>query len=40
MSAAPPNANRLRLIKLIHVARRELQMDDDTYRLMLFGMPA
>lgn len=40
MSAAPSNANRLRLIKLIHVARRELQMDDDTYRLMLSGMPA
>lgn len=30
--------NRLRLIKLIHVARRELGMDDDTYRLMLAGM--
>nr|WP_283105500.1 regulatory protein GemA [Pseudomonas moorei] len=26
------------LIKLIHVARRELRMDDDTYRLMLAGM--
>lgn len=35
MSQADP---RLRLIKLIHVARRELQMDDDTYRLMLAGM--
>lgn len=30
--------NRLRLIKLIHVARRELGMDDDTYRLLLSGM--
>lgn len=30
--------DRLRLIKLIHVARRELHMDDDTYRLMLAGM--
>jgi phage gp16-like protein len=38
MSAAPSNPNRLRLIKLIHVARRDLQMDDDTYRLMLAGM--
>lgn len=38
MSAAPSNPNRLRLIKLIHVARRELGMDDDIYRLMLAGM--
>lgn len=30
--------DRLRLIKLIHVARRELCMDDDTYRLLLKGM--
>lgn len=30
--------SRLRLIKLIHVARRELRMDDETYRLMLAGM--
>lgn len=29
---------RLRLIKLIHVGRRELDMDTDTYRLMLAGM--
>lgn len=36
--AAPSNPTRLRLIKLIHVARRELRMDDDTYRLMLAGM--
>lgn len=28
-------ANRARLIKVIHVARRELQMDESTYRLML-----
>lgn len=40
MSTVQSNANRLRLIKTIHVARRELQMDDDTYRLMLSGMPA
>ncbi|MDH1007390.1 regulatory protein GemA [Pseudomonas nicosulfuronedens] len=38
MKIAPSNPNRARLIKLIHVARRELQMDDDTYRLMLAGM--
>lgn len=38
MKAAPSNPNRLRLIKLIHVARRELCMDDDTYRLLLAGM--
>lgn len=29
---------RLKLIKLIHVARRELGMDRDTYSLMLNGM--
>ncbi len=38
MKAAPSNPNRLRLIKLIHVARRELCMETDTYRLMLAGM--
>jgi phage gp16-like protein len=38
MKPAPSNPNRARLIKLIHVARRELLMDDDTYRLMLAGM--
>lgn len=32
------NDKRKQLIKLIHVARRELQMEDDTYRLMLAGM--
>jgi phage gp16-like protein len=35
VSAAPSNPERTRLIKLIHVARRELGMDDETYRLML-----
>ncbi|WP_313042111.1 regulatory protein GemA [Pseudomonas sp.] len=38
MKTAPSNPNRLRLIKLIHVARRELRMDADIYRLMLAGM--
>ncbi|MCF6758289.1 regulatory protein GemA [Pseudomonas balearica] len=38
MSAAPSNPNRVRLIKLIHVGRRELGMDDETYRLMLASM--
>lgn len=38
MKAASSNPHRLRYIKLIHVARRELGMDDDTYRLMLAGM--
>lgn len=38
MKAAPSKPDRIRLIKLIHVARRELRMDDDTYRLMLAGM--
>lgn len=38
MKTAPSNPNRMRLIKLIHVARRELRMDADTYRLMLAGM--
>lgn len=28
-------AERVRLVKIIHVARRELQLDDATYRLML-----
>ena len=31
--------DRNRLIKLIHVARRELQIDDDSYRMMLSNMP-
>lgn len=38
MTNAPANPNRLRYIKLIHVARRELRMDDETYRMMLAGM--
>jgi phage gp16-like protein len=38
VNKATTSPDRLRLIKLIHVARRELQMDDDTYRLMLSGM--
>lgn len=33
------NDKRKQLIKLIHVARRELRMEDDTYRLMLAGIP-
>lgn len=33
------NDDRSRLIKLIHVARRELQMDDDSYRMMLATLP-
>lgn len=32
------NDKRKQLIKLIHVARRELRMEDDTYRLMLVGI--
>ncbi|MFJ4141452.1 gp16 family protein [Pseudomonas sp. NPDC089734] len=32
------NDQRTRLIRLIHVARRELSMESDTYRLMLAGM--
>ena len=38
MNAALTNPTRLRYIKLIHVARREMRMDDETYRLMLSGM--
>lgn len=30
---------RLRLIKLIHVGRRELHMDDESYRAMLANIP-
>lgn len=33
MAAQP--SERLRLIRLVHVAKRELQMDDDTYRGIL-----
>jgi phage gp16-like protein len=39
--AAPAKKSdeRLRLIKLIHVGRRELSMDDESYRLMLANIP-
>jgi phage gp16-like protein len=30
---------RTRLIRLIHVARRELEMDEDTYRIFLANLP-
>src|SRR5690606_17127052 len=33
-------SRRKRLIKLIHVARRELGMQDEDYRAMLAAMPA
>lgn len=39
MNTAQSAPNRLRLIKLIHIARRELQLDEETYRLMLSSMP-
>jgi len=38
VSAAPSSPQRLRLIKLIHVARRELGMEDEVFRLMLTNM--
>lgn len=38
LKKAPANLVRLSLIKLIHVARRELRMDGDTFRLMLASM--
>jgi len=36
----PETADKIRdrEIKLIHVAKRELQLDDDTYRAMLFSI--
>ncbi|MDR1710010.1 MAG: regulatory protein GemA [Candidatus Accumulibacter sp.] len=37
MSAAACIDPRTRLIRLIHVAKRELTMDDETYRAMLTG---
>lgn len=37
--AAKKSDERLRLIKLIHVGRRELSMDDESYRLMLANIP-
>lgn len=36
----PGSDRRNQLIRLIHVARRELSMQDDDYRAMLAGMPA
>jgi phage gp16-like protein len=36
----PANDRRNQLIKLIHVARRELGMQDEDYRNMLANMPA
>ena len=38
VSAVPSDPKRLRLIKLIHVARRELGMEDEVFRLMLTHM--
>lgn len=38
--ARPSEKRRLRLIKLIHVARRELSMADESYRAMLANLPA
>lgn len=35
MKSKPIDPSRGREIKLIHVARRELQLDEDTYRAML-----
>lgn len=37
--ASPSSDQRARLIKLIHVARRELGMQDDDYRAMLANIP-
>jgi phage gp16-like protein len=37
--ASPNSDQRARLIKLIHVARRELGMQDDDYRAMLANIP-
>jgi phage gp16-like protein len=39
MAQPKSNDKRNRLIKLIHVARRELGMDEDTYRMMMAGIP-
>ncbi len=39
MSKVASNPARLRLIKIIHVARRELGMDESTYRSMLANLP-
>ena len=40
MTKAADESRRKRLIKLIHVARRELAMQDEDYRAMLSGMTA
>jgi phage gp16-like protein len=40
MAKAKDDAKRLRLIKLIHVARRELGMQEEDYRMMLANMPS
>lgn len=40
MMATTKVDERSRLIKLIHVGRRELAMDDDSYRAMLANIPA
>lgn len=40
MTKAADESRRKRLIKLIHVARRELGMQDEDYRAMLASMPA
>lgn len=37
--ASPSSDQRARLIKLIHVARRELAMQDEDYRTMLANLP-
>jgi phage gp16-like protein len=39
VGTAKRSDERLRLIKLIHVGRRELNMDDESYRLMLANIP-
>lgn len=39
MAANKHSDERLRLIKLIHVGRRELNMDEESYRLMLANIP-
>lgn len=36
-TSTPPNARRAVLIKLIHVAKRELRMDEPTYRTLLLS---
>lgn len=40
MAKANDESRRKQLIKLIHVGRRELGMQDEDYRAMLAGMPA